>query len=207
MTTKVMRELERAAEAQAGDPERALLIERTRRFKSSWVELAEALSALSRSERYRAWGYESLEAYAKGELHLRPETVLKLTGSFAFLQRRAPEVLSRDGVGRKIPSYQAVDFLRRAEEGSSAPRDLVDALRAEVIDEGRAYPTLQRRFGDAVLGGPPRAESSEAAGLRNVARRLLELVEQASIVAPGHKSELVAALSRLLGSLDDEPPS
>lgn len=198
-----MRELERAAEARADDPERAELIERTRRFKSSWLELAEALSALARSERYRAWGYDSLEAYAKGELHLRHETVLKLTGSFTFLQRRAPEVLSRDGVERKIPSYQAVDFLRRAEEESPAPRDLVDAIRTQVLDEGRAYPTVQKRFGEAVLGASPRAETSEAAGLRNVARRLLELVEQATSVPPAQKDELTSALARLLSSLDD----
>ncbi len=201
-----MRELERA-QARADDPERALLIERTRRFKSSWVELAEALSGLARSERYREWGYESLEAYAKGELHLRHETVLKLTGSFAFLQRRAPEVLSRDGVGKKIPSYQAVDFLRRAEEASPAPRDVVDTIRREVLDDGRAYPTLQRRFGDAISSGPPRDGASEAAGLRNVARRLLALVEQASLVPDAQKLELTATLTRLLSSLDDEPAS
>lgn len=202
-----MRDLERALDASADDPERAELIERTRRFKSSWIDLAEALSALARSARYREWGYESLEAYAKGELHLRHETVLKLTGSFTFLQRRAPEVLSRDGVGKKIPSYQAVDFLRRAEEESPAPRDVVDAIREQVLDEGRAYPTVQRRFGDAVLAGTPRAGSSEAAGLRNVARRLLELVEQASLVPPPQKAELTAALARLLSSLADDPPS
>ena len=43
-----------------------------------------------RGGRWKRWGYDSLEAYAKTELHLRPETVDKLTGSYTFLQRKAP---------------------------------------------------------------------------------------------------------------------
>ena len=204
-----MRELERQAEARADDPERAALIERTRRFKSSWIELAEALSSLARSHRYRDWGYASLEEYAKGELHLRHETVLKLTGSFTFLQKKAPDVLTRDGVDKKIPSYQAVDFLRRAEEESPAPRDLVDAIRSQVIDEGRAYPTLTKKYGEVVFAKAERPTSSEVAGLKNVAKRLLELVRAAEILDGSDKRELDAVLSRLLSSLDgaegDEP--
>lgn len=198
-----MQELERAATALADDPERVELLERTRRFKSSWIELAEALSTLARTERYRDWGYASLEEYAKGELHLRQETVLKLTGSFLFLQKKAPDVLKRDGVDKKIPSYQAVDFLRRAEEESPAPRDLVDAIRSQVIDEGRAYPTLTKKYGEAVFSKADRPVADEVAGLKNVAKRLLELVRTASVLGGADKGELDDVLSRLLSQLDE----
>src|SRR5580692_2951018 len=101
-----------AERAHADDPERAELLRRARRFKASWVELGEALTAIKRSGGFRDWGYDSFEAYAKNELHLRQETADKLTGSFAFLQKRAPAVLARDPLRDPIPSYQAVDFLR-----------------------------------------------------------------------------------------------
>src|SRR5258708_4294063 len=100
--TKVDAALAAAEEAHADDPERAELLRRTRRFKASWIELAEALSQARRGSEFRRWGYASFDDYTKQELHLRPETVEKLVGSFLFLKKRAPEVLSRDGVGASI---------------------------------------------------------------------------------------------------------
>src|SRR5258708_17591555 len=113
--TKTETALAEAEVAHADDPERAELLRRARRFKASWIELAEALTLAKRGGRWRQWGYDSFEAYAKSELRLRQETVDKLTGSYSFLKRRAPSVLARDALRQPIPSYEAVDFLRRAE--------------------------------------------------------------------------------------------
>src|SRR5580704_12141206 len=96
--TKIDAELASAEQAHAGDPERAELIARTRRFKASWLELAEALTHVRRHDTWKRWGFESFAQYAARELHLRQETVDKLTGSFTFLQNRAPAVLRRDGL-------------------------------------------------------------------------------------------------------------
>src|SRR3954467_9116757 len=106
--TKVDVELERAEQKHEGDVRRAELIRCARRFKASWVELAEALTEVRRRSEWKRWGHASFEAYAKSELHLRGDTVEKLTGSFAFLQRHAPEVLGRDGISAPIPSYHSV---------------------------------------------------------------------------------------------------
>src|SRR5580704_11883624 len=133
--TKTDAALEQAEQAHADDPERAELLKRARRFKASWIELAEALTAARKHASWQRWGYDSLEAYAKTELRLRPETVDKLTGSYSFLQRRAPAVLERDPLREPMPSYQAVDFLRRAEESHDAPREAVEEIRRRVIDE------------------------------------------------------------------------
>ena len=96
--TKVDATLEALAEEHAEDPDRVELLHRARRFKASWIELAEALTRTKRSGRWKDWGYESFEAYDKSELHLRQETIDKLTGSYSFLQRRAPSVLTRDAL-------------------------------------------------------------------------------------------------------------
>src|SRR5262249_32885017 len=95
--TKVEAQLEAKEREHEDDPERAELLRRARRFKASWIELGEALTQARRENRWRDWGHESFESYVKSELHLRPETADKLCGSFGFLQRRAPEVLRRDG--------------------------------------------------------------------------------------------------------------
>ena len=78
--TKVDATLEALAQEHGDDPERVELLHRARRFKASWIELAEGLTAARRHAHWRRWGFASLEEYAKSELHLRPETVEKLTG-------------------------------------------------------------------------------------------------------------------------------
>src|SRR5258707_689325 len=177
--TKVDLTLEAAAETHADDPERAGLIQCARRFKASWIELAEALAQARRGGQGKRWGFESFEDYARIELHLKEETVQKLTGSFQFLQRRAPEVLRRDGVRESIPSYQAIDFLRRAEEQDGAPEDAVEAIRARVIDEGAPLAAVSRQYKDVVFpideGG---RKERELASLRGAAMRLHALVRE-----------------------------
>ena len=149
-----------ASEIQyAHDPERAELIARVRRFKASWFELGEALTEIKRSEGYKKWGHAAFEDYCKKELHLKRETADKLTGSFAFLRTRAPEVLRRDGRDAPIPTYQAVDFLRRAEEESEAPEETLTELRRHVLDEGTPLPKISRIYREAVF--PARRRRAE----------------------------------------------
>src|SRR5512142_1628112 len=149
--TKVDAELADAELAHQNDPERAELIARARRFKASWLELAEALTHVRKHDTWKTWGFESFEQYASRELKLRQETVDKLTGSYAFLQKRAPSVLKRDGVVDAIPSYQAVDFLRRAEEQEGAPEEAVVAIRKKVLEDGVPLPSVAREYKDVVF--------------------------------------------------------
>ncbi len=168
--TKTEAALAEAEATHADDPERAELLRRARQFKSSWIELAEGLTQARRTGRWKDWGYDSFEAYAKSELRLKQETVDKLTGSYSFLQRRAPAVLSRDPISEPFPTYQAVDFLRRAEESDTAPREAVEEIRRRVIDEAAPLGTVSRAYRDVVF---PVDEDTlvarDVAGVKNVA--------------------------------------
>jgi hypothetical protein len=200
--TKTEAALAAAETAHADDPERAELLRRARRFKASWIELAEALTRARRERRWTEWGYDSFEAYAKEELRLRQETVDKLTGSYSFLKRRAPAVLERDALREPIPSYQAVDFLRRAETSSEAPRDAVEAIRRKVLDEAAPVASVSRAYGDVVF---PQDESTrrarDIAGLKNVAKRLRELLSGTHAVPRKLAVEVTEALSKLLEAI------
>jgi lipopolysaccharide biosynthesis regulator YciM len=201
--TKTEAALADAEAAHADDPERAALLRHARRFKASWIELAEALTRVKRSGRWQRWGFESFEAYAKSELHLRGETVDKLTGSYAFLQRRAPSVLARDGVREAMPSYQAVDFLRRAEENESAPQEAVDEVRRRVLDEAAPAAAVARAFRDVVFPvDDDTRRARDVAGLKNVASRLRELLGETKIVPRRLAGEVDSALARLLDALE-----
>jgi hypothetical protein len=197
--TKTEAALAEAELAHADDPERAEVLRRTRLFKSSWIELAETLTNVRRGARWKDWGYASFDEYAKRELYLRQETVDKLTGSFTFLQRRAPEVLARDGVRALIPSYQAVDFLRRAEEQDDAPRETVAELRARVLDEAAPLATVARRYKDQIFPIDERERRSrDVAAIKNVATRLRELHDSTHAVPRRLATDVAEALDRLL---------
>jgi hypothetical protein len=218
--TSVDRELASQEASLAHDPERARIIGAARRFKASWFELGELLSAVRRQDRWRQWGHGSFEDYCKKELHLRRETADKLTGSFTFLRARAPEVVDRaigtigigqvagrDGSGRfaqlddeSLPSYQAVDFWRRAEE-AEAPRDTVDEIRRQVLDEGASLGKLHRQFREVVFPlDEASAREKRRAELRSAVARLTELLALGradGLVDAELSAELEEPLSRL----------
>jgi hypothetical protein len=202
--TKTQESLADAERAHAGDPERAEVLRRARTFKASWVELGEVLSRVKRNGDWKKWGYDSFESYAQGELFLRPQTVEKLTGSFAFLQRRAPSVLARDGIREAIPSYQAVDFLRRAEAKGDTPPRALEEMRRKVIDEVVPASAVTRAYREVVF---PIDENTrlqrDRSGLRNVAKRLRELLAETQAVPATLADEVTGALDALLAAVAD----
>lgn len=204
MRTKTEAALAEAEAAHADDPERAELIARARRFKASWIELAEALTHSKRGGRWREWGYDSFEAYARSELRLKQETVEKLTGSYSFLQRRAPAVLARDALRDAVPSYRAVDFLRRAEAQEGAPREAVEAIRHRVLEEAAPLAAVSRAYKDVVFPvDEDTLRARDAAGLRNVAKRLRELLGETRAVPRKLASEVAGALDELLDAIEE----
>lgn len=205
MKTKVDSELAAAEEAHQNDPERAELLARTRRFKASWIELAEALTHVRKRGTWQRWGYQTVEEYAQKELKLRADTVEKLTGSYAFLKRSAPQVLERDGVEHSIPSYQAVDFLRRAEEREDAPEGVVSDIRKKVLDDVLPLPTVAREYKSVVFPiDEAEQKKKDAAALKNVATRLRDLLGDTRAVSRRLAGTVSSALDELLTALDGE---
>lgn len=193
----------------AQDSARAELIAKTRRFKSSWIELAEALSACRQEKRYQSWGYASFEDYYRKELHLRAATVDKLVGSYAFLHKSAPDVLQRDGLNFQVPSYQAVDFLRRAQEAQEegqADADAVAEVRQAVLEEGSPLPKLSRLFKKTLFPDATEVEKNKQMQEANkAARRLQELVGLLQAVLPmAVYSQAEVALRALIEALPVE---
>jgi len=202
--TKIDAELADAEQTHGNDPERAEIIARTRRFKSSWLELAEALTHVRKNDTWKRWGFESFEQYASRELKMRQETVDKLTGSYAFLQRRAPSVLTRDGVRDAIPSYQAVDFLRRAEEQDGAPEDAVVAIRKKVLDDGLPLPTVSREYRDVVFPiDDDERDKRERAAIRHAATKLKDALASTRAIARPLANAVTEKVDDLLAALDE----
>jgi hypothetical protein len=194
-----------AEAAHANDPERADMIARVRRFKASWYELGSALTEMRRTDRFKQWGFVDFEDYCRRELHLKRETADKLTGSYAFLRRAAPEVLQRDGREAPIPSYQAVDFWRRAEEESEAPPETLNEIRRAVLDEGTDLPKLSRIYRQVVFPVDEEDQSDKRRqSLKQTVNKLVELLALArdeKLVPAQLCAEVEEPLQRLAAAL------
>jgi len=206
--TKVDAALAAAERRHSKDPERAELISRARRFKASWIELAESLSSCQKSQRYTEWGFVSFEEYYRKELHLKTATVNKLVGSYAFLRRTAPEVLERDGLSEPIPSIQTIEFLRRAEEAiesGQAPSDLLSEVRRAVLDDSLTLGKLNRQFKESLF--PSDAEVEAKKRRKETLRLVQKLVEMLELLRDSVPDSVIAqAESALRGLADVLPP-
>lgn len=201
--TKTEVELDDAILRHAGDAERVTALEQAKRFKRSWIDLAESLVGVREAESFRRWGFASFEEYCSKELHLKPGTVDKLCASFRFLRTNAPKLLREepDDVVRPVPSWQAVDFVARAEERGAADEDTLDEMKRAVFDEGVPAPQLSRRFREVAfpLGEDERRGRSRSQ-IAHMARRLADLVaEQGSGVPRGLAEKVEAICGELVG--------
>lgn len=213
--TQVDQQLAQAEKKHNPDPQRAELIARTRRFKSSWHELAEVLVACQKGQLYTKWGYSSFEEYFRKELRLKTATVNKLVGNFTYLQKVAPEVLNRDGVAESIPSAESVDFLRKSAElcaDGHVPAELHDQVRAAVIDDGLSAGLLARKFKPVLFPDDQAAEVvKKRRDAARTANQLAARLESLRTSLPeGVFSQASSALDQLLAVLlasdSGEPP-
>lgn len=216
---EVLEALADRIEAGGGDAARVDIVRRAQRFKRSWLELAEGLTALRKSRRYEKWGYSELSEYCQKELHIKAVTLDKLMLSYGALRAHAPEVLRRDGVAREIPSLEAVDYFSRTighehegQDGQTgkdtrrrldAPREVLDELRSAVFDEGRSVGELRKRFDPIFRPKDTALDSAEALRkLRTQAERLTSSVQSTPGLSEKRVARVVAALEALVRDLD-----
>jgi hypothetical protein len=200
--------------ARGGDPERADIVRRAQRFKRSWIELAEGLSALRKSRAYERWGYRDLYEYCQQELHLKAATIDKLVLSYGTLQAHAPEVLERDGVEREIPSVDSVDYFNRAfglkdtddapaRRRLDAPKDVLAELRSAVFDEAQSVGELRKRFDPVLRPKDEREQVSDAARkAKQLGNKLIEAVQAVEGLSEKRVARVIAMVEALNRDLD-----
>ncbi len=208
--TKLDAALAAAERRFQNEPERAELIARTRRFKSSWIEPAEVLSACQKSQSFTKWGYAGFEEYYRKELHLKTSTVNKLVGSYAFLRKSAPEVFERDGIAQEMPTIQSIDFLRRAEEAAQdgqVTADLLAEVRRAVIDDGLPLGKVTKQFKETLF--PTDLDEEKQRRRREtlkLAQKLIDLLQNLQGAVPDMVLQQVEqAVAALLQSMPPEP--
>jgi hypothetical protein len=200
--TKTDRQMEDRMLAVANDPVRADTLQKARAFKRTWLELAEALTKVSASRSYEAWGYPDFDAYCSKELHLRGSTVAKLLGSYRFLETSAPRVIERsrsDNSESPIPSMPAVEFVQRATERAAADPEMLETIQRVAFDEGVDAPMLARKFKDVAFPETEREKREKLrAAIAGAARRLSTLIAEEGSPVP---KKLAIRCEEMVGEL------
>jgi hypothetical protein len=224
-STRKLDALAALLERTGGDPKRIEAVRRAQNFRRSWLDLAEILIEVRNRHLYEKWGYGDLYAYAEDELTLKRATVDKLTISYNTLERHAPQVLERDGVATKIPSYDAIEYFDRTvgelereqtedEAANEAPRrgrvpqppdpDLRREFEEAVFNEGQPVSELRRRFDPHFFPKPKGAEELELLKKTNAAaRKLAELIAEVDGLPETMVRKLEADLGKLRSALDE----
>ncbi len=177
--------------------ERYEVLDRAKRFKSSWVELGEKLLDVSKSASFREWGYGSFEEYCVQEIRIKRGTAEKLTMAYRFMEKEEPQLIGRREELKPLPDYRSIDLLRQAKEEKGFTEEEYGDLRKRVVEEDRSHPTVLKKFKEVAA---LREEVNPLAPLKagiSAARRLdsaLRAMESAPAVYLEQVSEMIAHL-------------
>jgi len=155
---------------------RYTVLEKSRQFKSSWIELAASLAQVAKQKSFLEWGYETLETYCLKELHIRKNTVSKLIGNYYFLTKHEPEILTNKNAAN-IPDLKAVEILAKLKETGNFNEDAYTEIREAALTKQYSPSTLNKKVKAL---GDFQTEDSETPGkrlkslLNNLRRLLLE---------------------------------
>ena len=68
------------------------VLESAKNFKSSWIELGRSLYSVYKDKLYKAWGFNTFDAYTLKEIGIKKPTAMKLLRSYYFLEKEEPSL-------------------------------------------------------------------------------------------------------------------
>lgn len=157
------------------------VLEAAKNFKSSWIELGRVLYSVWKDKLYKEWGYTTIEAYISKEIGIRKQTAMKLLRSYYFLEKEEPGYLKEDsgepGNPALVPTYEAIDLLRKAKNKKTLGEEDYANLKKEIFEKGRDVAQVRKDLTTLIR-----------------AREELEPEE-------AHKKKRLATVKRFLGTL------
>jgi len=117
-------------------------------FKTSWVNLGQALYSVWQDKLFYAWGYDKFEHYVEREVGLPKPLSIKLLKTYFFLEQEEPDYLKKDFHQKRealhVPGYEAVNVLRLAKQNKELLRDDYVKLKRDVFEKGKDATIVRR---------------------------------------------------------------
>jgi len=136
-----MEDLEHKMEGVENDPLRHRILENVKSFKTSWVELGQALYSVWKDKLYKQWGYSTFDIYTAKEIGIKKDTAMKLLRSYYFLEKEEPAYLKKEYAetteAAAMPSYDTINVLRMAKEKKALDDGDYADLKKNVFQKGK----------------------------------------------------------------------
>ena len=146
--SKSLERIEERMKDVAEDPVRYQVLDSVKRFKTSWIELGQSLYSVWKDKLYKGWGYSKFDFYTSKEIGVRKQTAMKLLKSYYFLEKEEPHYLEKSYVeeadASRVPTYDAVDVLRRAKTKKVLDGEDYRQLKSKVFEKGRDAGEVKR---------------------------------------------------------------
>lgn len=127
---------------------RSKIRQHSKDFKTSWVNLGQALYSVWNDKLFYVWGFDKFEYYVEQEVGLPKQLSLKLLKSYLFLEEEEPDYLKREfneaRDASKVPGYEAVNVLRLAKQNKDLLKDDYLKLKRDVFDRGKSASTVRQ---------------------------------------------------------------
>ncbi|MDD2703597.1 MAG: hypothetical protein PHC33_06310, partial [Candidatus Omnitrophica bacterium] len=124
-------------------------LEKVKHFKTSWIDLGQALYSVWKDKLYRQWGFNQFDTYTAKEIGIKKPTAMKLLKSYYFLEKEEPEYLKKSVEGEpedagSIPSMEAVDLLRSAKNKKTLGESEYADLKKDVFEKNRDVKEIKK---------------------------------------------------------------
>ena len=146
------------------------IVEYTKNFKISWLNLGRHLYAVWQDKLYHGWGFEKFEDYTEKELGLKRSICLKLLKAYLFIETDEPLYLEKDFSQNreavKVPGYEEVGVLRLAKAKKEILAQDYAKLRHDAFEKGAVAADLRRDL-TAIMKERKPVDPEEERELRN----------------------------------------
>jgi hypothetical protein len=210
--TKSLKSIEQKMQDLDKDSFRYHILESAKNFKTSWIELGQALYTTWKDKLYKGWGYATFDSYTIKEIGIRKQTALKLLKSYYFLEKEEPALLKKDYISEQdaasVPSYESIDILRLAKNKKTLGDDDYQDLKKEIFEGGKDAREVKKNL-TAIIRQREELEPEEAQKRRKLStvKRLvgtLKSLKQESELLKLLPSAVIKEIVMLIEKLEGE---
>jgi len=212
LKTKSLKGIEEKMESLDKGSLRYQILESAKNFKTSWVQLGQALYAVWKDKLYKEWSYSSFDAYTAREIGIKKQTALKLLRSYYFLEKEEPQYLRKDYAQTSsvagLPNYESIDLLRRAKDRRVLDNEDYASLKKAIFEKGQDAGQIRKDL-TVLMRQREELEPDEARRKRKFAvlKRFLGILKSLKEEAEASKllpSPLIKEASELIKKLEAE---
>lgn len=193
---------------------RHLLLKKSKEFKTSWIELGQALYTVWKDKLYKEWGYTKFETYTAKEIGIRKQTALKLLRSYFFLEKEEPYYLSKEYNQKadvaSLPNYESINALRLANSKKQLDKADYENIKKNVLEKGRDVGAVKKdltaliRQREELL--PEEAWRKKRLVLLKRSLTLLKSLREEIKITKTFSAQVIKDIDKLISNIEIEMP-